>query len=338
MNEVNTAHMNASELQQALFRQIKERLPAHLSLADEIGSRLGVSADSAYRRIRGEKLMDIGELQLLAAAFGISVDALFAQAPGNVVFRGRFVGEEDFNFAAWLTSVNAQLELAAEGGERTTFIFQAKDIPLFHHFQVPELALFKFFFWRRTILRDERFQAERFDLRHTDEELLALGRRTFLTYMRIPSTEIWNAESLNSTLRQIAFYRDSGVFAREEEAQLLFDRLLALLDHLEAQAAAGVKFAMGDSAARGSGAYHVYVNEVMLGDNMIYADNGRQCVVFMNHGVINYLGTTDAHFNATTLRGLQNIMQRSMLISGTGEKERNRFFKAMREEVARRRK
>ncbi|MBL7940069.1 MAG: hypothetical protein JNL43_11975 [Flavobacteriales bacterium] len=45
-----------------------------------------------------------------------------------------------------------------------------------------------------------------------------------------------------------------------------------------------------------------------------------------------------SHFTAETYRNLQNIMQRSMLISGTGEKERNRFFRTMREEVERRRR
>ena len=151
-------------------------------------------------------------------------------------------------------------------------------------------------------------------------------------------TEIWNAESLNSTLHQIAFYRDSVTFEKEEEAQLLFDRLLDLLLHLEAQVEAGVKFAMGEPASSGSAAYRVFVNEVMLGDNMIYVDNGQVRVVFVDHGVINYIGTTDDHFTAETFRNLQNIMQKSMLISGTGEEERHRFFRTMCEEVERRRK
>ncbi|HRH71068.1 MAG TPA: hypothetical protein PLB89_16310 [Flavobacteriales bacterium] len=147
----------------------------------------------------------------------------------------------------------------------------------------------------------------------------------------------WNAECLTSTLRQMVFYRDPGTFAMEEEAQLLFDRLLDLLSHLEAQVEAGVKFTMGEAASSGSAAYRVFVNEVMLGDNMIYADNG-QVRVFVNHDVINYFGTTDEHFTAETYRNLQNIMQRSTLISGTGEKERHRFFRTMREEVERRRR
>ncbi|MBL7940063.1 MAG: helix-turn-helix domain-containing protein [Flavobacteriales bacterium] len=227
--------MDAAGLQQALFKQVKERLPQHLSLPEELASMLGISADSAYRRIRGEKPLDISELAMISNRFGISLDGLLGQQQGNFVFNGRFVGSGDLSFSEWLSSVLGQLELAAQGKEKTVFVFQAKDIPLFHHFQVPELALFKFFFWRRTILRDTQLQSSRFKLSDRDDELLALGRKIYLTYLRLPSTEIWNAESLNSTLRQIAFYRDSGTFEKEEEAQLLFDRLLDLLSHLEAQ-------------------------------------------------------------------------------------------------------
>ncbi|HEX2617513.1 MAG TPA: helix-turn-helix transcriptional regulator, partial [Flavobacteriales bacterium] len=265
--------MSGNALQLALFKQIKARLPAHLSLAEELATLLDVSADSAYRRIRGEKPLDIQELALLAKHFGLSIDGLIGQQAGGFLFTGPFVEEEQFSFAQWLSSLNAQLELAADG-PASTFIFQSKDVPLFHHFQVPELSLFKFFFWRKTILQLEGAELDRFDLAVRDEPLLALGKKVFLTYCRMPSTEIWNAESMNSTVRQINYYRETGVFRREEEAQLLFDQCLQLLDHLERQAEHGRKFPMDVPPEQGAAAYQLYHNEVLLGDNAIYADNG----------------------------------------------------------------
>jgi hypothetical protein len=329
--------MTTAELQQNLFKQVKERLPAHVSLAEELASLLGVSSDSAYRRIRGDKPLDIGELAVIARKYRVSVDGLIGQQAGGFLFSGHFVDDKDFSFSVWLTSLNEQLEHAADGKD-TTFIFQSKDVPLFHHFQVPELAMFKFFFWRKTILQQEGPDLVHLDFAKRDEALLALGRKVFLTYGRMPSTEIWNAESMNSTLRQINYYRETGVFRREEDAQLLFDRCLELLDHLEQQAERGVKFHLGTPPEQGAASYQLYHNEVLLGDNAIYADNGRLRVVFLNHTGVNYLGTTDERFVEHTRRSLDNIMKRSSLISGSGEKERRRFFKGLREEVERRRK
>ena len=47
--------MDTSNIQVLLFQHIKQALPAHVSMVDEIADLLHISNDSAYRRIRGEK-------------------------------------------------------------------------------------------------------------------------------------------------------------------------------------------------------------------------------------------------------------------------------------------
>lgn len=44
--------METPQLQQELFKHLKEKLPSHLSLVDELCDLLNLSADSVYRRIR----------------------------------------------------------------------------------------------------------------------------------------------------------------------------------------------------------------------------------------------------------------------------------------------
>lgn len=329
--------MNAAELQQALFRQVKESLPPHLSLAEELAALLGVSTDSAYRRIRGEKPLDLGELAVITRKFRLSVDGLIGQHAGGFLFQGPFVDGKEFTFTAWLNSLNRHLEEAASGKD-TTFIFQSKDIPLFHHFSSPELSIFKFFFWRKTILQEDSPDLQALDLSIRDEALLALGKKTYLTYCRMPSVEIWNAEGMSSTLRQISYYRATGVFRKEEDAQLLFDCCVDLLGHLELQAEHGLKFLPGDRPEEGTARYQLFHNEVLLGDNAIYIDNGQRRIVFLNHTGVHYLGTTDARFVEHTKRSLENIMRRSTPISGSGEKERKRFFNALRADIEVRRR
>jgi len=56
--------MEATELQQIFFNHLKSALPAHVSIADELCDLLGISADSAYRRLRGEKPLTLYELKL----------------------------------------------------------------------------------------------------------------------------------------------------------------------------------------------------------------------------------------------------------------------------------
>ncbi|MEO7984730.1 MAG: helix-turn-helix domain-containing protein, partial [Bacteroidota bacterium] len=68
--------MENNEVQQQLFNILKENLPPHLSLVDELGSLLGLSADSVYRRIRGEKPIDLFELKKICEHYHLSLDQL----------------------------------------------------------------------------------------------------------------------------------------------------------------------------------------------------------------------------------------------------------------------
>lgn len=326
--------MTPASIQQTLFKQVKELLPSHLSLPEEVAHLLGVSADSAYRRIRGEKLMDIGELMRVAGKYGLSMDALMAQAGKAFVFHGRFVGGPEFGPAEWLHAMNEQLEQIASLPD-PVFIFRAEDIPSFHHFQIPELALFKLFFWRRTILNDPAFRTKRFDLNDSDDTLPAQLRKVALTYKRLPTTEIWNADSLNALLRQVAFYHEAGLFARDADVDVIHSKVLEMIDHLQQEAEAGVKFMMGEPASTGSAKYTLYLSETMTGDNMIHATGGGRCMVFINHSAINYISTSDPVFCEQTHQSIRNVMEKSVLISGTGEKVRNRYFRDLRSAVER---
>ena len=65
-------------LQQQFFDQLKEKIPTHLSLIEELSSLLNISDDSVYRRIRGDKELSFSEMQKLSGHFNISLDAIFS--------------------------------------------------------------------------------------------------------------------------------------------------------------------------------------------------------------------------------------------------------------------
>ena len=51
--------------QAQFFQKLKPSIPGFSSLAAEVAATLQVSLDSAYRRIRGEKLLDFNEISML---------------------------------------------------------------------------------------------------------------------------------------------------------------------------------------------------------------------------------------------------------------------------------
>ena len=74
-----------NENQIVLFDLIQNKLPANLTLVDVISDVLDISTDAAYRRIRGDKLVDIEELIKLCHHFKISLDSITGVTEENQI-------------------------------------------------------------------------------------------------------------------------------------------------------------------------------------------------------------------------------------------------------------
>ncbi|MEO8149258.1 MAG: helix-turn-helix domain-containing protein [Bacteroidia bacterium] len=329
--------MESTELQQQFFQHLKTRIPAHVSLVDEIADLLGISNDSAYRRIRGDKQISLQEVQLICKHFQVSLDQLMGLDSNSITFYGNLVDKETFDFEKYLTDMLHQFEMINSLSEKTMY-YDAKDIPPFRHFQCLELAAFKYYFWMRTIIKDSIYTTKPFEEAkdYLLEHLHHIGKKIILNYTKIPSVELWNADTINSTLQQIEFYRGSGNFLKEETSQMLFDQLMDLINHIEKEAATGEKFLMGSEPTGNHDNYKLFINEVMMGHNTTLIDTGTSRFVFINHNVLNFMITYDKKFCDYTFDAQHNLMSKSTMISTVSEKERGRFFKMIRDKITRR--
>lgn len=323
---------NPKQVQQQLFSQIKSLLPGNLSFADEMAELLQVSPDSAYRRIRGETLLTLDEMMLLCGKYAISMDSLMHINGNSLVFTGQQIDFDHFELEAHLAYILQQLQMltAVPNGR---MYYMAKDVPVFHYFQFAELAAFKFFAWLKTLLRHPDNGNKKFVLSEAvNERWQALSQQIWNTYAQIAAEEIWSAETINSTIRQIEYCREAMLFDSEATVQLLYSQLLQMLDRIESQAAHGYKMAEGKGQG---GAFQLYYNGALLGDNTILMQLGDARRVFINHGILNYINTGDENFCNYTFASLQHIIQKSSLLSKVGEKERNKFFNVMRNKIER---
>lgn len=212
-----------------------------------------------------------------------------------------------------------------------------KDISPFAHFQLPELTAFKCFLWMKSILHIGSMKGVKFEIGDKRYDgYIEKSRQILNTFNKIPTTEIWNIESINSTLRQIQFHHDAGSFKNRPEVSLLFNKVKELVDHIELQAEAGKKFRIGETPSHDSAEFNMFVNELILGDNTILLEADDMRLTFLNHSVLYFLHTKDEIFNNRMFDNLQNLMQKSTLISKVSEKERRGFFNRLREGISQR--
>ncbi len=324
--------MDSLSAQQSFFQHIKSILPTHLSLIDEIADVLNITNDSVYRRVRGEKPITLDEAAKLASHFKISLDQFLHLQSDSFIFSGKLANESGHVFEKWMQENLKQLAYVNSFKHKHLY-YLAKDLPIMQQFMVPELTAFKSFFWRKSILHYDEMKGKRFSLKNIVEQHLLLGRKIIDTYNQIPSSEIWHIESINSTIRQIEFYRDSNIFETEEDILQLYKAVLQLINHLELQADLGLKFSIGEKPLANAARYNLYNNELILGDNTVLAELDEMKMTFLNHSVINYISTRDVQFNTHMHDAIQNLIRKSTQMSGVGEKERTRFFNRIRDKI-----
>jgi hypothetical protein len=324
----------AVEMQQQFFELLKNSLPPNVSLADELVERLGLSHDSVYRRIRGDKPLNMGEIKTLCKHYKISLDEVMDLTSDAIVFHAPGINVEHMPFLDYIKAMLQQVTYFNSFKDKN-IRYLCKDMIFFHFFLYPEMSAFKTFFWVKTIQNNAAYSKKLFSLKdHDFDECHTIGKLIIRQYNEVPSVELWNAESINSTLSQIEYYRDSKMFASHEDFIHVLESFERTLDHLENQAEKGVKFMPGDEPTAYKAPLQFYINEVVLGNNTILAELDGTRHSFITYNVLNYMVTKDLRFSSRAFASFDTLVSRSTLISSTGEKERSRFFFRYKERIA----
>ena len=311
--------MVTENLQTVFLNQIRQSLPKRISLVNELADALDLSRDSAYRRIRGETVLSLEEVAKLSLRHNISLDQLMSRSSDVISFT-RQTDIVKTPLVDWLEGLGANLDMM-QAFPQKEIIFSAKDIPTPYFFKFPGLAAFKMFFWMKSYQRDARLKDVRFEPELIPASYLDAGTKLWQKYAELPSTEIYSEETFNVTIRQIEFYHANG-FITLAEASSLFETYRAFINDLRLSAAAGKK-------RDGNGDLVVYSNDFLITDTTFLFNLGNKRIAFITYNTMNVLSCVQESFCRETEEFLRNIINKSTLISNTGERERNRFFNAV---------
>ena len=325
--------METNQLQQQLFNHLKQNLPPHLSLVDELCDLLDLSADSVYRRIRGEKPITLQELKRICEHYHVSIHHLLQLQNESVLFQAPGMNTHDESLFNYLKGMLGQFKYFNSFKNREVH-YLCKDIPFWYFYLFPEMAAFKTFFWSRTINNQPELSNKKFSLKtYPYTECYQIGQQILNEFNQIPAIELWNLESINSTINQVCYYKDAGIFESNEDLNAVINSCHQTLDHLQSQTEKAVKFLPGATDVGHRASLQVYVNELILGNNTILLKLDDQRVSTVTYSVLSYLMTRDSRFADKAFSTFNILLSRSSLISGTGEKDRNRFFNTLRDKV-----
>jgi hypothetical protein len=323
---------NDFDIQNQIFQKITDQLPPHISLVDEISDILEISTDSAYRRIRGEKHLSIYEVKKLCEKYRFSVDDLAGKSVNTVTFRTNLLSEENFNFTDYFKVLLDNIQFIS-GHEQTEVIFLLNELNLFQLIQVPEICAFKLYYWQKSNLSFPGYRDKLFTFDILNDEIIKLTSEITEHYTKLKTIEIATEEILISLLKQVLFYNEAGFFKTRSEVKKLCEKLVELVEHLKRQAELGFKFAYGKKPAGKEGNYLLYYNDIVLIDQIVLVRAGDNMSTYITNNGINLLQTYNKAFFQYNYQWCRNLIQKSTLISGTGEKERNKFFLKLNDKI-----
>ncbi len=324
--------MQQKLLQDHLFQQIRERLSTQTTLVDAVAESLHVSIDSAYRRIRGETPLILEEVQQLCKEYNISLDCLLDIEGSATLFKVVQVDGSENSFEQYLAGLQQALQ-AVQAHKSKEIIYLTKDLPIFHLFCYQPLFAFRYFFWMKSILQHSHFVHRSFTLDCLPPKIERLGIDILRLYKEIPSVEIWNNESINSTISQIEYYREAGFFENAEDVKIIYEAVKKTLEHVKNEAEIGCKYLPEEGPSLKKENFRFYQNRVVLGDNTVLVLHDGTKTLYLNYDVLNYMVTTDARLCEDVYLKMQALLRRATILSNVSEKQRNLFFNALIKKV-----
>lgn len=316
------------KLQVQILESIRDKLNPNISLVDELAEVLNLSKDSVYRRIRGEKNLDIEELNILANHFNLSIDNYLKHDTNVVNLQYEIVGSQNYSFEDFLKK-NLERLKAISQVEGSFISYSARDLPSFHYYRYPELAAFKMFYWLRTQLHDPLFEGLDFDLENLPLILQShfdTARQMWGYYSRVATEELWSPETTNTILKQILYYYEARIFKKANQAIMLLDRYQELLSLIQIEVEQGRRFYDHEHRSTSGATFDLYLNEESVMPNTIIVKVKGETVVFLGIDISTLMNTQSKSFCNVIEEHHNNYKRKSTLLSGASEKERIRLF------------
>ncbi len=313
----------AQEIQHAFF----ERILNTGATAHDLASILHLGLGAVYKRLKGETLLNIQEIALLAEQYELGLDGIFQPQQGRVTFEFPAMRQPVVQLEQYLSGLNDLVQWACQlpGAQ---LHYSTEEIPIFHYLHFPELCAFKLYMWNRTTWElpeweDQPFRPEVFA---GNRRLEHLRQAIIEGYNRLPSTEIWPTSILKNTLNAIDYCADSGAFTQPDLGPLLRQQIRQLVQHQKEMTKAGLKFSPVVPASPEAAPFTLYHNEIAHTNITVLLEWAGGRMAFTTFDNPNFMYTTDPEFTAYAAGWFTKLRKRALLISKEGEKHRDRFF------------
>lgn len=319
-------------LQVRFFEKLRAGLPANQSLVHMMADLLQISTDGAYRRIRGESGLTMDELFAVCREFKISPEAMVADDSSQATFSFTPLSNKDRQFEVYFSGLYEQTKRIAEIPDHQMF-FTAEETPIFHFFNYPTLTAFKIYYWNKCVLNATEYSDKKFEPSTVDPQMVAVAKKLYDEYNKVNCTEIWSEKTIVGVLKQFEYVLETSNFLSPADAEKVLSEIEQMVRHLRKCAELGYKFDPSLPSPIPAGNFTMYQLDILMGNITVYVKAGEFRRVYIAFHSFNTLSTFHPVLAAETENWLQTMMKRATLISGSAEKQREKFFAVVEKEI-----
>ncbi len=320
-----------THIQKQFIALLKNVTPSHLSLAEELSELLETSLDSIYRRLRCQTELTLSETFSICKHFDLPLESLSEINSEIVAFKTNKLSSDTESFGHYLQVLHNDLGWIMKY-PNYHLIYACEDLPVFYNFFFPRLGLFKMIYWNKSILNSDAFQDKKIDEIKLPAAWMTEVPKIQEKFLRIPSTEIWNDDTLKSTLQQIKFYWESGFFEEKNSVLCIIDDLDSIVSMAAKQCSTGKKYnPIKDEFLDIK--FTLYNSELMIGNNTVQLRSDINQASYIGYNSFNFMRSNNKYFNESIYSWLNNMISKSTMLSVVAEKSRNQFFQHLHNSI-----
>lgn len=321
-----------NSFQRLFLNRLSGRFKSRSELVHEVSGILHVGRDAVYRRLRGDTALTADEMVLLAETYQVRMEI----GGGADHKRGlrlppadlELPRDEFHHIHLLYLRVQQMNRLAA-----ASFDIASTDLPIYYQLSTPMLRSFKIFMYGLTSWNLEKWKDRAFFPQLINEEVHDIVDQLVADHFLMPAREFWSVGMFDTTLRQIRYMVQLGRFESIEDADLIYDELLQMVDYLEKMESAGKRYAIGSEANEESPALEVHYDEISGGTNIVVVRSAERSFLFSAPVSPDYLVTAEQELTGETEKWFDNLIYQNKSLREASGQYASTYFARLRHRI-----
>ncbi len=281
---------------------------------------LQLGRGAVYKRMNGSTALTASEMVSLAKHFRVSLDDVF-QTNKYMSFFHPFwkdtkTTKMDFmdRFAYYFKPIATH--------EHSHITYLANELPVTYYFSHKSIFRFLVSIWNH-LHWDEKDRLTIDENMVIDAKMEKLRNEITIYYSGSPVIEIWNSNMLSNLYQQVYFCITIRAFQSADFIQRLLNDIDRLINQLRQVALSGKHHLSNDEE---NNDLKIYLNEYGNYANVLLYESEKFKGAFVGMDMPQFMISYNPHFYENASRWIDNIKQRSVLISSEGLQYRELFF------------